>query len=42
MVSDPELEEEVPMEFEKTAETAEDESLEDDKVKQLLAGLDDV
>lgn len=42
VVSDPELEEEVPMEFEKTADTTEDESLEDDKVKQLLAGLDDV
>ena len=42
--SDPELDEEVPMDFDKKVESTESESdpLEDEKVKQLLAGLDDV
>ena len=42
--TDPDLEEDVPMDFDtdsKEAESTED-PLEDDKVKQLLAGLDDV
>jgi hypothetical protein len=42
--TDAELEEEVPMDFDKKEETADTEAdpLEDEKVKQLLAGLDDV
>lgn len=40
---DPELDEEVPMEFEskEVDSDADDDPLEDDKVKELLAGLDD-
>ena len=42
--NDPDLDEEVPMDFDskKAAEESEDDPLEDDKVKELLAGLDDV
>lgn len=43
---DSDLNEEVPMDFDNTAETstesADDDPLEDDKVQELLAGLDDV
>lgn len=42
--TDADLDEDVPMEFDnkKAVDDAEDDLLEDDKVKQLLAGLDDV
>ena len=41
--SDPALDEEVPMEFDNDKkDTTKDDTLEDDKVKELLAGLDDV
>ena len=42
--SDPELDEEVPMDFDtkETGTEKEDESVDDDKIQQLLAGLDDV
>lgn len=40
---DPALDEDVPMDFDKPATNdSEDDTLEDDKVQQLLAGLDDV
>jgi hypothetical protein len=43
---DSDLDEEVPMDFDKgktdTTDDASDDPLEDDKVKELLAGLDDV
>jgi hypothetical protein len=42
---DPELDEDVPMDFDTKTETTTsdtDEELEDDKVQELLAGLDDV
>lgn len=40
---DPELDEDVPMDFDKPAgNESDDDTLEDDKVQQLLAGLDDV
>ena len=43
VAADPELDEDVPMDFDTPAkETTEDEPLEDDKINQLLAGLDDV
>ena len=41
-ISDPDLEEDVPMDFEAKDESTDDSELEDDKVQQLLAGLDDV
>lgn len=45
--SDPELDEDVPMDFDtpktdSSKEETEDESVDDDKIQQLLAGLDDV
>lgn len=40
--SDPDLDEDVPMDFDSKSDDSNDESLEDDKVKELLAGLDDV
>lgn len=39
---DEELDEDVPMDFENKSSEEEDDSLDDDKVQQLLAGLDDV
>ena len=39
---DVDLDEDVPMDFETKAESSDDDALEDDKVKELLAGLDDV
>ena len=40
--TDPDLEDDVPMEFDKKPTAVEDDPLDDDKVKELLAGLDDV
>ena len=43
--ADKDLDEDVPMEFNKketAVEDSDDDPLEDDKVKELLAGLDDV
>ena len=43
VTKDPELDEDVPMDFDKpVSNESEDDTLEDDKVQQLLAGLDDV
>jgi hypothetical protein len=42
-VSSPELDEDVPMDFDTPSnDSSDDEPLEDDKINQLLAGLDDV